>query len=91
MNGKFREFQISRELPSPLVLETSGPSRTVWTPPPTHFIKLNSDVAFKSGGCFAGESNRMICGVHVFKEKCSLPAAGECFGILKTVQAACQE
>lgn len=97
VNGKFREFQASREVSLPVGVDSGELYGQVWTPPPTRVIKLNSDVAIKSdrgiiyATVVAKESCGRICAAHVLKEKCNIPTAGECFCILKAVQIAYQE
>lgn len=97
VQGKCREFQASREVSVQVGMASGGMHGHVWTPPPVGVIKLNSDVAAKRDRGFtyatvtARESNGRICDAHVFKEKCNIPDAGECFGILKAAQMALHE
>lgn len=62
---------------------------------PHGVIKLNSDVALKDGGSTVSVAVRggdgIVCGVFVFKDRLCIPAAAECFDILKAAQVACQE
>lgn len=92
--GKFNEHLTTMEVNMPLCPSLAHvPSG--WTKPLTGTIKFNTDAAIHNGvatiAAVARDCFSTVCGIFVFRETCSFPAAAKAMAILKTVNIARKE